>query len=79
MAKEREPSLYAILSEPIVRQLMSADGVSVSDIWSLFHSQNTNTEFVSSPLCARLRGSKRSDLMLGNGTTTAQPMMCQPR
>lgn len=54
MLHEREPTLDEILSEPIIRQVMKADGVAAADIRRLYRSLENEAESPPAFMCARL-------------------------
>lgn len=54
MHEEREPTLDEILSEPIISQVMKADGVVAADIRSLYRSLGSDRGNPPAYICARL-------------------------
>ncbi|MCV3240652.1 hypothetical protein [Mesorhizobium sp. ZC-5] len=54
MLDEREPTLEEILSEPIIRHVMQADGVVAADIRRLYRSLERDGESPPAFMCARL-------------------------
>ncbi|GLS29419.1 hypothetical protein SAMN04488498_11214 [Mesorhizobium albiziae] len=54
MLDEREPTLDEILSEPIIRQVMKADGVVSADIRRLYRSLESDGESPPAFMCAQL-------------------------
>ncbi|WP_265519804.1 hypothetical protein [Nitratireductor luteus] len=54
MAHEKRLTLDEILSEPIVRKLMAADGVTATDIRKLYRSLESDRGNPPAFMCARL-------------------------
>jgi hypothetical protein len=44
MLREREPTLFELLNDPIIHLVMQADGVSRNDILNLYDSASDRTE-----------------------------------
>lgn len=59
MLDEREPTLDEILSDPIIRQVMKADGVVAADIRRLYRSMERDGENPPAYICARLLEASR--------------------
>lgn len=57
MLDEREPTLDEILSEPIIRQIMKADGIGAADIRRLYRYLESDGKGPPAFVCARLPGS----------------------
>lgn len=53
MQHERELTLHEILTEPIIRQVMKADGVMTADILKLFSAKQSDDEIIPAYICCQ--------------------------